>query len=148
LNAIVRGNKEWADIVRASLKNYYKTSIIKRVCADIAMPEKTARSFFYKKTQLGPFDMMILVLRYGFLRESVGLAQLHNDFYDSGKKLREETGKNLILILKNNPRLTFNDLAGLLGISDRSVEYEIGKLVKMKLLRREGARKNGKWSVL
>lgn len=135
-------------MVRGSLKKYYKTSIIKRVCADCAMSEKTARSFFYRKTELSAFDMMMLLYNYDFLRDSVGLARLENEFCGSGNKLREKPSKNLLLILKNNPHLNYNDLAGLLNISDRSVEYQIGKLVKMKLVLRTGAKKNGKWVVL
>ena len=44
--------------------------------------------------------------------------------------------------------MTFNDLGQYLGITARSVEYEINKLKKMKLLRRKGGRKKGKWVVL
>lgn len=147
-NAVVRDNKELSDMVRKSLKNYYKTSIIKRICADCAMPETTARGFFYRKTELSAFDMTMLIFRYDFLRNSIGLARLNSEFYGSGNKLREEPSKNLLLILKNNPHLNFNDLAGLLNISSRSVEYQLNKLVDMNLIRRTGAKKNGKWVVL
>lgn len=147
-NAAVRDNKELSDMVRTSLKSYYKTSIIKRICADSAIPEKTARAFFYRKTELNAFDMMMLVYRYDFLRDSVGLVRLDSEFYGCGNKLREEPSKNLLLILKNNPHLNFNDLAALLNISSRSVEYQVGKLVDMNLVRRTGAKKNGKWIVL
>lgn len=147
-NTMMHNNKELSYKVRASLKNHYQTSIIKRICADKAMSEKMARDFFYKKKQLKAFDMMILLLRYDFLRDSVGLARLHNNCYASGNKLGEKTSKNLLAVLKNNPNLTFDDLAHLLGITNRSVEYQLGELVKMKLLRREGAKKNGKWVVL
>lgn len=147
-NTAVRDNKELSDMVRMSLKNYYRTSIIKRICADSAMSEKTARAFFYRKTELSGFDMMMLVYRYDFLRDSVGLARLESEFYGSGNKLREKPSKNLLLILKNNPHLNYNDLAGLLNISSRSVEYQLNKLVEMNLIRRIGAKKNGKWVVL
>lgn len=111
------------------------------------MPEKTARGFFYRKTQLKAFDMMMLVFRYDFIRKSVGLVQLDTEFYGCGNKLGEKNAENMLLILKNNPSLTFNDLSRYLGITPRSVEYEINKLKRMKLLCRTGGRKNGKWIV-
>jgi hypothetical protein len=135
-------------LVRNSLKNYYKTSVIKRLCADSAIPEKTARGWFYRKTQLKAFDMMMLLFRYDFIRDSVGLARLDNDFYGCGDKLREKTSENIIVILKNNSDFTIQRLADTLQISYRSAEYQVGKLVKMNLIKRVGSRKNGKWIVL
>jgi predicted HTH transcriptional regulator len=112
------------------------------------MPEKTARSFFYKKTQLKPFDMIMLLSRYDFLLESVGFARLNTSDYRLGNKNGEQIAKSLLDILKNNKEFTFDELGQYLGIKSRSVEYYINKLKRMNLLRREGARKNGKWVVL
>ena len=92
--------------------------------------------------------MIMLLLHYDFIRDSVGLARIDCDFHGCGNKLREKNAENLLPILKNNPNLTFDDLSRLLGITNRSAEYQIRKLVKMKLLRRKGARKIGKWIVL
>jgi len=92
--------------------------------------------------------MLILLFSHEFLRNSVGLVRLDRDFYTCGNKLREKTSENLLLILKNNPSLTFDDLARTLNITDRSVEYQIGKLVRQNRLRRAGARKKGRWIVL
>lgn len=112
------------------------------------MSEKTARGFFYRNTELSAFDMTMLILQYDFLRDSIGLALLDSEFHCCGNKLREKTSKNLLLVLKNNPNLNFDDLAGLLNISSRSVEYKLKKLMEMNLVRRIGAKKNGKWIVL
>lgn len=144
----MRNNNELSEMVRASLKKFYKTSIIKRVCAESTMSEKSVRGFFYRKTPLKAFDMMMLLFKYDFLREAVCLALLHNDFYACGNKLGEKSTKNVLLILKNNPTLTFNEIARCMNITSRSVEYEVNKLKRMNLLQRAGGRKKGRWVVL
>ncbi|MDQ6992088.1 MAG: hypothetical protein Q9M31_01320 [Mariprofundus sp.] len=44
--------------------------------------------------------------------------------------------------------VTIPELAGLIGITERSVERNIQKLQENKLLRRVGGRKEGHWEVL
>jgi Fic family protein len=134
--------------VRHSLRTYYKTSVIKRVCAETGISEKTIRGFFYRKTQLKAFDMIVILYTYDFIRDSVGLAQINTNNRRLGNKSGEQIAKSLLNILKNNKELTFRELGQYLGIKSRKVEYYMNKLKRMNLLRRTGARKNGKWIVI
>jgi ATP-dependent DNA helicase RecG len=68
----------------------------------------------------------------------------------SGKR-RESVGKASGMILDiclEKPSVTIPELAGLIGITERSVQRNIQKLQKDGLLRRVGGRKEGHWEVL
>lgn len=132
-------------MLRTSLKNYYKTNASQWVHKETLIPIERLRGFFYKKTQLKAFDLMLILYTYDFIRDSVGLGRIDGEFSRCGNKLREKSLENVFLILKNNPTWTFDDIAKVLKTSSRSIEYEINKLKKMRLLKRTGGRKYGKW---
>jgi ATP-dependent DNA helicase RecG len=58
------------------------------------------------------------------------------------------TSSRVIWALKENPKLTREELASLLNVSLRGVEWQIAKLQKDKMIRRVGGRKFGHWEVL
>ncbi|WP_368731481.1 winged helix-turn-helix transcriptional regulator [Desulfonatronum sp. SC1] len=49
---------------------------------------------------------------------------------------------------REKPSITISELAGLIGISERSVQRNIQNLQKDGLLRRIGGRKEGRWEVM
>ena len=51
-------------------------------------------------------------------------------------------------ILKTNPAATIPDLAEFTGKSQRTISRELRKYQNSGLLKREGARKNGRWMVV
>ena len=55
---------------------------------------------------------------------------------------------NVLDILKTNPKATIPDLAELTRKSQRSIARELREHQDAGLLRREGARKNGHWTVI
>lgn len=144
---VARDNKDLSELVRTSLKNYYKTNACQWVHKETLIPIERLRGFFYKKTHLNAFDLMMILYTYDFIRDSVGLARFEGGFSRCGNKLREKNTENVFLILKNNPTWTFCDIAAVLKTTSRCIEYEINKLKKMRLLERTGGRKNGKWVV-
>ncbi|NEW80646.1 MAG: winged helix-turn-helix transcriptional regulator [Gelidibacter sp.] len=59
-----------------------------------------------------------------------------------------KTAREIMEILKINPNSTSEAIAKQLKISIRGVEYNLNKLKKLGIIRREGATKNGKWLVI
>ena len=68
----------------------------------------------------------------------------------SGKR-RESVGKTSGKILeacRENSSVTIPELAGRIGVTERSIERNLRNLQKLKLLKRIGGRKEGRWQVL
>ena len=55
--------------------------------------------------------------------------------------------KSILDVLKTNPDATIPDLVELTGRSQRSISRELKEYQDAGMLRREGARKNGRWIV-
>jgi len=55
--------------------------------------------------------------------------------------------KNIIELLRNNPKTTMADIAETMGMTKRNIENHIGRLKKNGIIEREGAKKNGRWIV-
>jgi ATP-dependent DNA helicase RecG len=58
-----------------------------------------------------------------------------------------ETQKKIIELLINQPEFTAEQLSAAIGITKRRIEANISHLKKLGLIEREGAKKNGRWSV-
>ena len=58
------------------------------------------------------------------------------------------TSSRVVWALRKNPNLTREELAALLNISLRGIEWQVAKLQKDKAIRRVGGRKFGHWEVL
>lgn len=59
-----------------------------------------------------------------------------------------ETALGILLLIKENPFLTREELSKKMNITVRGVEYNLSKLKKMGILLREGSTKSGKWKIL
>lgn len=71
-----------------------------------------------------------------------------NTYEDVGINLRDMDVKDkLLLLLKSNPRMTAQEAAAALGLSQRQVERVIKLLKAENRLERVGANKGGTWKV-
>ena len=59
-----------------------------------------------------------------------------------------ETALKILLLIKENPFLTREELSKIMNITVRGVEYNLSKLKKMGILLRVGSTKSGKWKIL
>lgn len=71
--------------------------------------------------------------------------------YETGNKevkLGNKTRDNIISVLRDNPSLSKDSVAKIIGKSSKTVEWHIKKLVDEGLVRHVGANKNGHWEIL
>ena len=71
-----------------------------------------------------------------------------------GEKVGEKVGealtnnqRQILTLLRDNPRMAAREVAQRIGISSRKVEENIAKLKALKLLKRIGPAKEGYWQV-
>ena len=86
-----------------------------------------------------------------FQKEGIFIVKLYRP-NKTREKTREKTGektreKILKAILKNN-KTTISELAILIGISEKGIEFNLQKLKKEKIIRRVGPDKGGSWEIL
>ncbi len=60
----------------------------------------------------------------------------------------EKTREKILSILKATPYITINELAEIVGISQKGVEWQIVKLKKEGRIKRIGPAKGGHWEVI
>lgn len=63
------------------------------------------------------------------------------------EKMSEKTTEKILCIIKNNPRVTYRELAEALTMSEDGIYWSIKQLRKQGLLHRIGGRKEGYWQV-
>jgi len=61
------------------------------------------------------------------------------------QKTTQKTTQKILALVKENPQITRNELARVLGISSDGVKYHLDNLKQKGLLRRVGGRKEGHW---
>ena len=64
------------------------------------------------------------------------------------EKTREKTREKILSVLKATPYITVNELAKIVGISSKGVEWQIAKLKKEGRIKRIGPAKGGHWEVI
>jgi len=67
---------------------------------------------------------------------------------EATQKTVEKTVEKILLLMKENPKITISELSKQTGLSRRGVEWNIEKLKKEGRMRRIGGRKGGHWEVL
>ena len=63
------------------------------------------------------------------------------------EKTTEKTTEKILCIIKNNPRVTYRELAESLAMTEDGIYWSVKQLRKQGLLRRIGGRKEGYWEV-
>lgn len=72
----------------------------------------------------------------------------HHENYPENKKTTQKTIQKIISLIKENPSITRNEIARLIGdITADGVKYHITKLQKSGILERVGADKGGYWKI-
>jgi predicted HTH transcriptional regulator len=91
-------------------------------------------------------------LRMVFPFEAVVDLSLREDEHEAREKAREKTREKtrekLIYALQENPTLTAEELAVLLSITPKGVEWQLSRLKSEGVLRRVGPAKGGHWQVV
>ena len=67
---------------------------------------------------------------------------------EMSEKTREKTREKILSILKATPYITMNELAEIVGISKKGVEWQMAKLKKEGRIKRIGPDKGGHWEVI
>ena len=67
---------------------------------------------------------------------------------DNRIKLGKKTRDNILMVLKDNPSLSKDGVARIIGKSSKTVEWHIKRLVDEGVVRHVGANKNGHWEIL
>ena len=77
---------------------------------------------------------------------------INRKFNDIDSEIENEiflkTNDKIIAELKRNPSATMNELADIIGISPAGIRWQLEKLNSSGVIRRAGAKKNGKWEIL
>ena len=68
-------------------------------------------------------------------------------FKKSKKKTSEKTSEKILVLIKENKNITIAELANKIGVTNRSIERNIQKLKKEKILQRIGSARGGYWKV-
>ncbi|CAG1006102.1 hypothetical protein METP2_03723 [Methanosarcinales archaeon] len=67
---------------------------------------------------------------------------------ESSEKTSEKTSEKIILLIKENPAISANEIAEKMGLSSRAIEMQIAKLKKDNIIKRIGPDKGGIWEVV
>ena len=62
-------------------------------------------------------------------------------------KMSEKTSEKILILIKENKNITIAELAKKVGVTNRSIERNIQKLKKEKILQRIGSARGGYWKV-
>ena len=62
-------------------------------------------------------------------------------------KTTEKTTEKILCIIKNNPSVTYRELAEVLDMTEDGIYWSVKQLRKQGLLHRIGGRKEGYWQV-
>lgn len=70
---------------------------------------------------------------------------------NSGKTSRKTSGKTsgkIVGLMRGTPAISIPELAGIIGVTERSIERNIQKLQRNGIIRRIGPAKGGYWEVM
>lgn len=70
-----------------------------------------------------------------------------NDTEKTTGKTTEKTTEKILLLIRENPSMTTEELADACGLTADGIFYQIKKLKQRGILTREGGRKEGRWNV-
>ena len=72
----------------------------------------------------------------------------YNKAKATNENVREKTWEKIISIIKSNPKVSTNELAQIIGISAKGIEYQLQHLKNKNLIRRVGPDKGGHWELI
>jgi len=60
----------------------------------------------------------------------------------------EKTVEKILDAIKNNPKITQNELAKITGLTRRGIEWNLAKLKEKGIIKRVGPAKGGHWEII
>ena len=67
---------------------------------------------------------------------------------NASEKTTEKATEKILCIIKNNPRVTYRELAEALAMTEDGIYWSVKQLRKQGILHRIGGRKEGYWQVV
>lgn len=64
------------------------------------------------------------------------------------KHIPQNTRDKILMQIRNNPKITRNELANLLGLTSDGIKYHLQKLTKEGIIIHKGSTRNGYWEVI
>ena len=64
------------------------------------------------------------------------------------EKTTEKTTEKILCFIKENPKITYRELAEVLGLTEDGIYWSVKQLRKQGLIHRIGGRKEGYWQVI
>lgn len=90
------------------------------------------------------FDVSKITVFSVVIKDALG-ADVNQESNQEKKRKREE---EILLTMRNNPRITIKDLQGIMGLSESGVKKIIRQLRNAGLVERVGSTKSGYWKVI
>lgn len=82
------------------------------------------------------------------IKDALGADVNQKSNQESNQEKKRKREEEILLTMRNNPRITIKDLQGIMGLSDRSVKKIIRQLRNAGLVERVGSTKSGYWKVI
>jgi len=68
--------------------------------------------------------------------------------FPTTQKTVEKTVEKILDAIKNNPKITQNELAKITGLTRRGIEWNLAKLKEKGIIKRVGPAKGGHWEII
>ena len=83
-----------------------------------------------------------------FARKFGDNSEISEKKFGDNEKSSEKTSEIILLMLKENPKLSAKKLSEKIGITSRAVEKQLANLVQKGIIKREGSPKGGHWEIV
>ncbi|MBI5393405.1 winged helix-turn-helix transcriptional regulator [Candidatus Woesearchaeota archaeon] len=98
-----------------------------------------------KKTTAEFIPIKFVVLKYGFSTVFMRNISLQKE---TDEKNDQKTTQKIVELIAQDPSITRNNLAKIIGITPYGIKYHLRKLAKEGKIKRIGSDKGGYWEVL
>lgn len=145
---VFENNQEITDVMLFLLKKYYPQNTYKLISKNIDINFYTVRNWYQKKTGLNAYELWLMITKCEFIRIYLGLRKtLSRGNFITAEENTEEIKKNIIFLLKNNPKSTAKSISLQLLIPHQRVESILRVLRKDNKIKHFGPTKKGEWVI-
>jgi len=67
--------------------------------------------------------------------------------WEEGDSTREKTREKILTLIKDNHEISTKELASIIGITEKGIEWQLSKLKLQGILERQGPDKGGHWVI-
>lgn len=82
------------------------------------------------------------------IKDALGADVNQKSNQESNQEKKRKREEEILLTMRNNPRITIKDLQGIMGLSESGVKKIIRQLRNAGLVERVGSTKSGYWKVI